>query len=127
MLRYINATVRLSELHSQHVTIPAWELPLLEALHGASVTATGDQTLDRPVPDAADEFSRLATKYRHPENRPEAPFVAQVYGAFGPGVAKLKQEIERAVVKPKAKRAAKAAKPATPAAETSDDVDPLVA
>jgi hypothetical protein len=121
MLKYISAKIRLSELHAQNVAIPAWELPILQAVHGAGVSEVGELEVDRPAPEAADEFQRLAMKYRHPENSPESPFVAQVYGAFGPGISRLAQEIERAVIKPKAKRAPKVA------AKQNEDVDPLVA
>lgn len=118
MLKYIRAKIRLSELHSQNVTVPAWELPLLQAIHGTGVREIGDVHVDRPAPAAADEFARLAGKYRHPENTPDNPYVAQVYGAFGPGVARLQQEIDKAgdkaVVKPKADK-------------TTEPVDPLVA
>lgn len=119
MFKVLKVKVRRSPQHVQHVEVPAWELPVLQAVHGAGVTVEGERFLARELPDADTEFSRLSRRYKHPESSPEAPYVSQVYGAFGPGVMKLRDEIARAA--PKAEEAGSAA-PAE-----MEDVDPLVA
>lgn len=121
MLKYIQATIRLSEMHTQNISVPAWEFPVVQAVHGNGVKETGTVTVDRPVPAASDEFQRLANKYRAPAGSPDTPYVAQVYGAFGPGLANLQKEIDRAAEAPKAKRGRK------PAETKIDETDPLVA
>lgn len=97
--QYTKLRIRISELHTQPVAVPVWEVPILQAIHGESV-AVGDNievVRDEPV-DPRDEFTRLANKYREPEPG-QPPYVAAVYGAFGPGVNALQREITAAVVK----------------------------
>lgn len=113
MVKFIKAKIRRSPQHVQRVVVPAWELPVLQAVHGAGVSVDGEQFIDREPPDVDTEFARLARRYKHPENSPESPYVAQVYGAFGPGLEKLGRAIEQAA-KPKAE-------------PEMTDVDPLVA
>lgn len=107
-IRYAKAEVRLSETHTRPVTLAEWELPILQAVHGTAVTITGE-TVEKEVdhlPDAGDEFARLAARYRG-ESGGDTPYVAMVYGTFGPGIAKLAEAIERAVVKAEKPRKAK--------------------
>ena len=70
--------IRVSELQTTRVVVAPWETPVLRAMYGE---------------DVEDEFARLALKYG-PKNS-ETPIVAAVYGNFGPGVAKLRNAINR--------------------------------
>jgi hypothetical protein len=96
---YSKLKIRLSELHTQPVAVPVWEVPLLQAIHGESVSVGEniEVTRDEPV-DPRDEFTRLANKYREPEPG-QPPYVAAVYGAFGPGVNALDRAIQAAFVR----------------------------
>lgn len=117
-VKYIVADVRLSELHTQRVKVPVWEFPILQAIHDANITAAGEETILRiRVPDAADEFTRLAQRYREPEPG-QPPYVAAVYGLFGPGVIALGNAINAAVIEPPKARAKR---------NKVDDNDPLLA
>lgn len=99
-MKYIYDTVRirLSELHTQTVSVPAWETPVLQAVHQNDLEVIGQSEVARKRPaEAADEFTRLAQKYREPEPG-QPPYVAAVYGSFGPGVGALARAINEAVI-----------------------------
>jgi hypothetical protein len=102
MFKYIHhkMTIRLSELHTQPVTVPAWEVPLVHAIHGEAAQDTGErvEVLTIRAREADDEFNRLANRYRGAEVG-APPYVAAVYGSFGPGVKALAEAIEKARVK----------------------------
>ena len=91
---YHKLDVRTSELQNARVEVPAWEAPVLQAVHGENVVFVSDSLVERDAPDAADEFRRLGNKYRGEADDP--PFVAAVYGQFGPGIAALKTAIDAA-------------------------------
>ena len=95
--RYERLRVRLSELHTQNITVPAWEAPVVQAVHGESVESLGETVHERAEVDVHDEFARLANKYREPEPG-QPPFVAAVYGSFGPGLTALTRAVNEAVV-----------------------------
>jgi len=88
--------IRTSELTQTRVEVAAWESPVLQAVHGENVTFVSESVLeDRIAPDAADEFARLAERYKG-ETEDSPPFITMVYGQFGPGVAALQKAIEAA-------------------------------
>lgn len=101
MLRYVKAIVHRHELHKQPVTVPAWEVPLLESLY-AGVEVQGEVLVNRPAPDLEAEYDRLERKYR--EYRDEAgdftgeSVVGAVYGRFAQGRNALAKAISGAVV-----------------------------
>lgn len=106
-IRYVRLSVRRSELHTAEITVPAWELPLVEAVHGSrdegstAVTVLGDVFVEREAPNAGDEFVRLSNRYKLAKNEdgsPSLPFVAAVYGQFGVGTAALASAIRNATV-----------------------------
>ncbi len=86
--------IRVSELQTTRVVVAPWETPVLRAMYGEDVEEVGKEEVTRAAPDVEDEFARLALKYG-PKNS-ETPIVAAVYGNFGPGVAKLRNTINRA-------------------------------
>jgi hypothetical protein len=103
MLKYIKAHVRISELHTQPVTVPAWELPILQIVHSGEgdVTVVGENLVDRLPPEANDEFTRLANRYgntRTEDGSIGVPYVVSVYGQFGIGNAALAKAIAAATV-----------------------------
>jgi hypothetical protein len=99
--RHILADVRLSETHTQRVVLPEWEIPVLQAVHGNNVTEVGTNDLDRKGEvEASNEFTRLAEKYKGEPDQP--PYVAAVYGLFGPGVTALGKAIKAATVEDEA-------------------------
>lgn len=87
--------IRRSELTTVRRIVPVWETPVLQALWGAGVSFVKRVVVDRAAPDANDEFARLSARYG-PRNS-DTPFVASVYGNFGPGVNALRREIEGAI------------------------------
>lgn len=101
MIRYLKVTIQRNELHRQTVTVPAWELALLQALYGGDASVSGHLDLDRATPEPEAEYDRLERKYR--DFRDEAgdysgqSVVAEVYGKFQTGIRALTQEIQAAV------------------------------
>jgi len=92
---YQKLDIRTSELTNTRVEVAAWESPVLQAVHGENVMFISESVLDREAPEAADEFARLAERYKG-ETEESAPFVTMVYGQFGPGVAALQKAITAA-------------------------------
>jgi len=90
-IKYDVVTIRLNEYRTVTRTVAPWETPILEAIHGGNLQRAGSKicNVDPPVPD--DEFRRLADRYGPKDS--DVPFVAQVYGNFGPGVRALTQVI----------------------------------
>ena len=88
---YDIADIRLSEIHTQRVVVPHWEIPVLQVIHGNNLTVVGQKIVARAVPDPGAEFKRLADRYG-PKNE-DVPAVAAIYGNFGPGTTKLRAEI----------------------------------
>lgn len=79
---------------------PAWELPILEAMH-QSATVIGESTTDRDAPDVQEEYKRLETRYGRTTNEDGSrglPYVAAVYGQFNVGYSRLGDAIRAATV-----------------------------
>jgi hypothetical protein len=110
MIKYTKLRVKTSELFELEHCVPEWEVPIVQAVHSARDGVTivdTDILVDRPLPEAADEFTRLVTRYRTTEKEDGSrgiPFVAAVYGEFGIGTRKLAEAIQAsyvdAIVKP---------------------------
>lgn len=83
--------IRMSEVQTQRVVCPRWETPVLQALHESGVYVLEQTVLEREIPNPGSEFTRLAARYG-PKNE-DVPYVAAVYGRFGPGVKALRNEI----------------------------------
>jgi hypothetical protein len=100
--------IRKSELSVIRVTVPAWEGPVLQAVHGEEVQFVDEVEITRDPPDSAgDEYERLANKYRDEADKP--PFVHAVYGAFAPGVAALQKAMDAAITEEKGSEEAEVA------------------
>lgn len=99
--------VKKSELQSQKLVVPPWEVPVLQAVHGSDfVTEVGTESQERDAPDATEEYKRLERRYGTDRENGGLSFVAQVYGQHGAGVSKLKREIDAARETKKASAAA---------------------
>ncbi len=72
------------------IVVPQWEAHVVLALWGDDANVTGTIVIDRVIPEANDEFTRLANKYGPRDE--DIPFVARVYGGFGPGLRALENE-----------------------------------
>lgn len=99
MLKHIIVDIRRSETTTVRKDYPTWEIPVLKAVHGEdNVTEVGDRLVDRNPPEAADEFQRLAERYRRSRSEDGSlalPYVALVYGQMG--VQRLEAAIRAAV------------------------------
>jgi len=92
---YQKLDIRTSELQTVRVEVAAWESPVLQAVHGENASFVSESVIDREAPEAADEFARLAERYKG-ETEDSPPFITLVYGQFGPGIAALQKAIEAA-------------------------------
>lgn len=75
--------------------VPQWEAHILLALWGEDAQVTGTVVYERDIPETNDEFTRLANKYGPRDE--DIPFVARVYGSFGPGLRGLEQEFRASI------------------------------
>ena len=109
-MRYVKVIVRRDESNSIPAHVGAWEVPVMEAVHGEEKLTVGE-TVDfetRPWPeDAKSEFSRLAALYgRTGSGDAAVSYVERVYGSGSTGVKALAAAIAdaRKAAEPKAKR-----------------------
>lgn len=100
MIHCTRVEIRKNEGATLNEAYPDWEIPILQVVHGIdNVKIVGDKLVDRPVPDAHDEFQRLNNRYRRSRDENDnlsTPYVHMVYGQMG--VQKLAEAIEKAVV-----------------------------
>lgn len=107
-IKFFVLKIRSSEHTTFRTETVAWEVPILEAVHadpndgdtgeqaGSNVEVLGEFLVDRDPPNAADEFRRLANKYKRPGS--DISVVASVYGNHGVGVQGLARAIADATV-----------------------------
>lgn len=95
-MRVLVVMVHRNELNQQRVDVPPHELPLLGFVHGEEqCKVIGELTVDRQIPTADEEYSRLAMRYgRDKANESMEPRVAAVYGAGVRGVRALQEAID---------------------------------
>lgn len=100
MIRHVFVDIRRNEGATVRNSFPEWEIPILKVVHGEdAITEMGEKLVDRDPPGAADEFTRLNTRYkrsRADDGAQGTPYVHMVYGELG--VAKLGAAIAAAVV-----------------------------
>ncbi len=101
MIRCVRVEIRKNECSTLNGAYPAWELPILEAVHGPDkVVVVGEKLIDRDAPEPRDEFTRLNTRYKRGRNEDGSqgtPFVHMVYGQLG-GEKKLADAIQEHIV-----------------------------
>jgi hypothetical protein len=99
MLKHVTVDIRRNENTTIRGSYPAWEVPILQVVHGAdNVQIIQDKLVNRTPPEAKDEFDRLDQRYRRSRDESGAqstPYVHMVYGELG--VAKLAAAIAAAV------------------------------
>lgn len=104
MLKYTKLHIRPSELFEFEETVPNWEVPILEAVHGTNGGCTileTDILVDKRAPDPTDEYQRLHNRYKFTEKEDGSrglAYVAAVYGEFGLGQRKIADAIKAAYV-----------------------------
>ncbi len=93
-VRQLKVEVTQNSLLKTVSDVPQWEAQVLLAVWGEDARIIGEEVVERNIPDAGDEFARLAFKYGPKDD--DNPFVARVYGNFGPGIRSLAREFEAA-------------------------------
>jgi hypothetical protein len=101
-VQYHTVDIRRSELSVIRLEVAAWEVSLLEALHGlAGVTKVSTAAVEvDDVPDASSEYKRLGDRYGveiHDDGGRGDPMVEAVYGKHATGVMNLQRAIDAAV------------------------------
>ncbi len=91
-ITHTQITITKSPMLKVPVEVPQWEAHVLLALWGDDAQITGTIVYDRELPETNDEFTRLANKYGPRDE--DIPFVARVYGSFGPGLRGLENEFQ---------------------------------
>jgi hypothetical protein len=99
-IQFKTIDIRRSENTTIRKDVPAWEVPVLEAVHG-DVTVIDDLSVSSPIgPNANDEYMRLSNLYKNTKNEDGSqgvPFVAAVYGQFQQGIEALGEAIAKSV------------------------------
>ena len=72
-----------------------WEAMILEAIYGGGLEVLEEVEGPDCQSDPAQEYARLATLYKDPEN-PDSSWVERLFGANRPGVVALEREMEKA-------------------------------
>lgn len=103
MITTVTVDIRRSEMTTIRVTVPSWEVPIIQALHGrANIAPAGEGQKAIDVPDAEVEFERLSARYgreRREDGSLGMPLCEAVYGQFQPGIMNLQRNIEASVAK----------------------------
>lgn len=98
MTAITHAKVEVTKNNQMKVTaeVPMWEANVLVGLWGDDAQIVETLVRDRELPDANNEFTRLAQKYGPRDE--DIPIVARVYGSFGPGLRALEREFQDSIV-----------------------------
>lgn len=99
-MHYTKVTIQRDETTSMEILVGAWEVPILEAVHGAERMTVGDtrEVKNRAWPDnAASEMQRLNKLYGTTGAGDNAQTYAEtVYGAGSRGIKALEKAIAEA-------------------------------
>lgn len=95
-VRFLKVEITQNSLLKTIAEVPQWEAQVLLAVWGEDAVVQGEVATTRELPDPRDEFARLANKYGPKDD--DNPFVARVYGNFGPGIRALEKEFQAATV-----------------------------
>lgn len=100
-MRHVVIEIHRSELATMRREIGAWELPIVQMLHGVgNVKVLGDRDdgrNDNWPRRASEEYSRLERLYGVDKNGDGKPFVFKAYGEAPGGVMQLGSAIRRAI------------------------------
>lgn len=97
-IRYARMKVTKNAMMTVTAKVPQWEAHVLQALWGEDAQIVETYEVDGALPEAGDEFTRLANKYGPRDE--DIPMVAKVYGSFGPGIRSLEREFAASIVRP---------------------------
>lgn len=95
------AVVLKDRANIAHIRVPAWEVPILDAVHGGGVSEVRDLVEERPAPSSDAEYERLGAVYGNSVTDDGAqgpPYVAAVYGSMGEGRRRLRAAMQEAVL-----------------------------
>jgi hypothetical protein len=107
-MRFITVKVTRDTNSSHAGDVAPWELPILDFMHGeGNVQRVGETFTSTELPEAAEEFNRLVTRYGM-DNETGIANTAQVYGQARVGVKALGDEIEKERVSERAREKAEA-------------------
>lgn len=101
MTKHVTVDIRVNEATAVRRIVPAWELPILQAVHGTDGTIAGEELIERDPPAPHAEMERLTKRYkntRDEDGRPGAPWVEGVYGSGRHGLQQLAAAIKQATV-----------------------------
>lgn len=103
MIRYKVVRMTRDILMQVERSVPQWEVPVLDLVHGGQITVLDDKDVivDRPMPNVQNEWERLEAVYRNHRTEggaPGAPVVATVYGDGPRGAKQLKEAMDEAFV-----------------------------
>lgn len=96
-MQHVTVKLTRSETESVQLGMPAWEVPVLQMVHGPERVEILEKVeyLDREYPDANSEFDRLQKRYKVDMDT-GTPFVVMVYGHPASGIPKLEELIAKA-------------------------------
>lgn len=95
MFKYAQVALNRSETTKLTISVPPWEVPVMQAVHGSDVCqVVGEVEVRRELPDADSEFVRLTNRYKD-EKKSGQQFVEIVYGVGSRGVEALRKEIAK--------------------------------
>lgn len=101
-LQYAEIDVVLKDrANIARIRVPAWEVPILEAVHAGGVAFVRDIVEERASPSSDSEYDRLQTIYGNSSTEDGAqgpPYVAAVYGSMGEGRRRLREAMQGAVL-----------------------------
>lgn len=116
-IKYVEIKLRTSELTTFLKSVPVWEVPVIELVHGAAAIEHSTEHLRsirqkkrhrdgriseiEVMPTGAAEYERLAKRYRKAFDDDGAAgqlHVALIYGQFGVGEHNLQRAINEATV-----------------------------
>jgi len=97
-MRRFTCEIQRTELLTISETVPEWEIPLLQLIHGPERVSVKDFTLDeKNYPAPAAEYERLEKRYRE-DPATGASYVSQIYGPAPGGARILMQAIKNAAL-----------------------------
>jgi hypothetical protein len=98
--KFHTVKIRRSELSVIQTTVPQWELPILEAVHGrGNIEPVKVETTEVKLPEAEIEFERLTARYGNSRNKDGSigePHAENVFGMHQSGILNLQRAIEAA-------------------------------
>lgn len=81
-MRLFNVQLKRTEHEERSLDLPAWEIPVLQVVHGTDKITVGAVTIvDREYPDAETEYDRLTRRYGEHKESGDS-YLSKVYGTL---------------------------------------------